>query len=77
MTLAPERTVQAETFDSLDPATGEVVATFPVDDAAAVTAAVERARAASTWWAELGWDGRKDRLDAWKRLIVAARGRAR
>ena len=70
MTLAPERTVQSETFDSLDPATGEVVATFPVDDAAAVEAAVQRARTASTWWAELGWDGRKDRLDAWKRLIV-------
>ena len=70
MTLAPERTVQSETFDSLDPATGEVVATFPVDGEAAVGAAVQRARAASTWWAELGWDGRKDRLDAWKRLIV-------
>ena len=35
------------TFDSLDPATGEVVATFPIDTADDVRAAVSRARAAA------------------------------
>ncbi len=70
MTIAPERTAQSETFDSLDPATGNVVASFPVNSDDEVRAAVERARAASTWWQELGWDGRRDRLDAWKRVIV-------
>ena len=34
------------TFDSLDPATGEVIGTYPVHDAEAVDAAVARARAA-------------------------------
>ena len=70
MTLAPERSVGTETFDSLNPRTGEVVATFPVHTEADVRAAVERAKAAAAWWRELGWSGRKQRLDAWKRLIV-------
>jgi acyl-CoA reductase-like NAD-dependent aldehyde dehydrogenase len=70
MTRAAERPTTAETFDSLDPRTGNVVATFPVHSAEDVTAAVDRARAASLWWQELGWSGRRERLDAWKRLIV-------
>ena len=40
----------AATFDSLDPSTGAVVGTFPVDDAGSVGRAVERARAAAAWW---------------------------
>jgi acyl-CoA reductase-like NAD-dependent aldehyde dehydrogenase len=70
MTLAADRPTTAETFESLDPATGNVVATFPVHTAADVAAAVGRARDASVWWQGLGWSGRKERLDAWKRLIV-------
>jgi acyl-CoA reductase-like NAD-dependent aldehyde dehydrogenase len=70
MTLAADRPVQSATFDSLDPSTGAVVATFPVNTAADVEAAVARARVAARWWRELGWSGRRDRLDAWKRLIV-------
>jgi acyl-CoA reductase-like NAD-dependent aldehyde dehydrogenase len=70
MTLATERPATAETFESLEPRTGNVVATFPVHSAADVEAAVARAREAFTWWQELGWSGRKERLDAWKRLIV-------
>jgi acyl-CoA reductase-like NAD-dependent aldehyde dehydrogenase len=68
VTLAPER--QAQTFDSLEPATGEVYASFPVHGAAEVAAAVARARAASGWWQGLGYAGRKDRLDGWKALIA-------
>ncbi|MCU1589810.1 MAG: aldehyde dehydrogenase [Frankiales bacterium] len=70
MTLATERPATAETFESLEPSTGNVVATFPVHTAAEVEAAVARARAASVWWQQLGWSGRRERLDSWKRLIV-------
>jgi acyl-CoA reductase-like NAD-dependent aldehyde dehydrogenase len=58
-------------FDSLDPATGAVVATFPVNTADEVTAAVERARPAALWWHELGFDGRKKRLRAWRSIIAS------
>lgn len=34
-------------------------------------AAVEAARPAATWWAALGYDGRRRRLTAWKRSILA------
>src|SRR5688572_24204810 len=70
MTLAADRPVQTGTFDSLNPLTGEVVASFPIATAADVQAAVARARTAASMWRELGWGGRRDRLDAWKRLIV-------
>ncbi|EID54485.1 aldehyde dehydrogenase family protein [Saccharomonospora xinjiangensis] len=59
-----------ETFDSLNPATDEVVGTHPVHDADAVEAAVTRARAAATWWASLGFDGRAERLRRWKGVLA-------
>src|SRR5690606_8195300 len=55
-------TESAETFASLNPATGEVVAEHPVHDGAAVAAAVERAREAAEWWRALGWKERRLRL---------------
>jgi acyl-CoA reductase-like NAD-dependent aldehyde dehydrogenase len=72
MTLATERTTDpaGPTFQSLEPETGQVYATFPVQSAAEVDAAVARARAASTWWAGLGFEGRKQRLDAWRVLLA-------
>jgi acyl-CoA reductase-like NAD-dependent aldehyde dehydrogenase len=60
----------AETFDSLDPATGQVHSTWPVHDEAQVEAAVMRARAASGRWAELGFAGRRTHLTAWKAEIA-------
>ncbi|MFI9384412.1 aldehyde dehydrogenase family protein [Kutzneria sp. NPDC052558] len=57
-------------FASLDPRTGEVVAHHPIHDAKQVTDAVAQARRAANWWQELGFDGRKERLDAWRRLLV-------
>jgi acyl-CoA reductase-like NAD-dependent aldehyde dehydrogenase len=63
-------TAGAETFDSVSPATGEVVATFPVHDRAAVDEVVSRARIASTWWQGLGDAGRRTRLLAFKGLIA-------
>ncbi|HVB94569.1 MAG TPA: aldehyde dehydrogenase family protein, partial [Acidimicrobiales bacterium] len=56
----------ATSFESLDPATGEVVATFPIDREVAVRFAVERARAASEWWQSIGFDGRAQHLAAYK-----------
>jgi acyl-CoA reductase-like NAD-dependent aldehyde dehydrogenase len=60
----------AEKFDSLDPTTGEIVATFPVHAANDVNAAVARARDAAAWWRDLGHHGRGRRLRAWRRLLV-------
>ncbi|WP_370325737.1 aldehyde dehydrogenase family protein [Euzebya sp.] len=61
---------QRKTFESLNPATGEPLATYPVHTAADVDNAVIRARAAASWWRDLGFDGRKDRLLAFKGLIA-------
>jgi acyl-CoA reductase-like NAD-dependent aldehyde dehydrogenase len=57
-------------FASLDPRTGEVVAHHPIHDAQQVADAVAQARRAGKWWQELGFAGRKERLDAWRRLLV-------
>ncbi|HET7408367.1 MAG TPA: aldehyde dehydrogenase family protein [Mycobacteriales bacterium] len=63
MSLTADRTeTDRQTFDSTNPATGEVVGTFPVHDSADAQAAVKRARDASVWWRDLGFDGRRARL---------------
>ena len=63
------------TFDSLSPATSEVIATFPVCGEQDVADAVERARAAAAWWAGLGWKEREQRLLAWKSHLTRYIGR--
>ncbi len=63
-------TSTGETFDSLSPATDEVVGTYPVHTEADVAAAVARARAAAVWWAELGFAGRAERLQRWKGVVT-------
>jgi aldehyde dehydrogenase (NAD+) len=65
-----DRHATTETFESTDPATGAVVGVFPVHDADAVRETVERARAAAGTWAELGFDGRKQRLAAWRGYLA-------
>ncbi|MEU6645924.1 aldehyde dehydrogenase family protein [Saccharomonospora sp. NPDC046836] len=55
-----------ETFDSLNPATDEVIGTYPVHSADEVQAAVDRARAAARWWESLGFAGRAERLARWR-----------
>jgi hypothetical protein len=52
------------------PATGAVVGTYAVDDAAAVGAAVERAGEAALWWGRLGFDGRRRRLLDYKAVLA-------
>ncbi len=70
MTLAPDTALGTDTFDSLDPGSGQVVGTFPVHDAQAVQAAVDRAREAALWWQAQGWQGRRGHLRAWKGEIA-------
>ncbi len=66
---------QVETFDSLNPATSEVIATFPVHGQAEVDAAVERAHQAAAWWSGLDAKQRRTRLLAWKSHLIRYIGR--
>ena len=70
MTAIDRDLTVTSTFESLNPATGEVIATFPVDTEDEVNSAVERARAAAAWWRGLGFDGRKRRLRAFKATLA-------
>jgi acyl-CoA reductase-like NAD-dependent aldehyde dehydrogenase len=61
---------KAETFDSLNPATDEVVGSYPVHTGEDVALAVAQARTASVWWNDLGFAGRAERLQRWKGIIT-------
>jgi len=61
------------TFDSLDPRTGDVIASYPRHTPEQVEAVVARARRATQWWAGLGFDGRAKKLGAWRALLDARR----
>ena len=63
---APAWGTAGDTFESVNPATGEVLATFGVDGQREVAAAVRRAQDAATWWGGLDWPDRRLRLLAWK-----------
>ncbi|MBG0828345.1 aldehyde dehydrogenase family protein [Planomonospora sp. ID67723] len=63
-------TTEQRTFDSLDPATGAVVGTHPVQDARAVRAAVAEAERAAEWWGGLGWAERRRRLLDYKAVVT-------
>ena len=69
-TYPPAGAPTLDRFDSLDPATGEVLASWPVDDERSVSEAVDRARVAAQWWADLGYDARQERMLAWKGVVV-------
>ena len=71
----PGQAGPAQTFDTLNPATSEVIATFPAMPESEVDATVERARFAATWWAGLDWKERQTRLLAWKSHITRYLGR--
>ncbi len=63
------------TFDTLNPATSEVIATFPVFGEDEVAETVERAHQAAAWWAGLSAKDRRTRLLAWKSHIIRYIGR--
>jgi acyl-CoA reductase-like NAD-dependent aldehyde dehydrogenase len=65
----------AESFDSLNPATSEVIATFGVFGENDVAQTVERAHQAASWWAGLPWAERRTRLLAWKSYLTRYIGR--
>ncbi len=65
-----DRHATTQTFESTNPASGAVVGVFPMHDADAVNETVERARAAATHWGELGFDGRKERLSAYRGYLA-------
>jgi succinate-semialdehyde dehydrogenase / glutarate-semialdehyde dehydrogenase len=67
-------TVDSETFDSVNPATGEPVGTFPVHTDEQVKSTVDRARAAAAWWDGLGYDGRAKRLRTWQARLANRAG---
>jgi acyl-CoA reductase-like NAD-dependent aldehyde dehydrogenase len=72
-TTRSRRTSGEPTFDSVSPATGELVGTFPIHDEGEVREAVQRARKASQWWGELGFDGRRERLRAFAGTLTRRR----
>lgn len=61
----------SQRFDSLNPTTGEVLASFPVHSPDDVHAAVRTARSASRYWRELGEGGRRAALRKWRAYLVA------
>src|SRR4051794_15645914 len=65
-TGAPSR----ETFDSLSPATGERLASYPIASAQDVAEAVARAHKAFDWWGPLSFDERRRHLVAWRSRIA-------
>src|SRR4029450_9910882 len=62
----PGRTTSA----SVSPAPGEIIGSFPIDGPEQVAAAVARARQAAEGWAELGFEGRRKALLAFKPLLA-------
>ena len=72
-TQSPAR--PAESFDSLNPATSEVIATFGVFGEDDVARTVEQAHEAASWWASLPWAERRTRLLAWKSYLTRYIGR--
>ncbi|RJQ66876.1 aldehyde dehydrogenase family protein [Pseudonocardiaceae bacterium YIM PH 21723] len=62
---------RTDVLESLDPRTGEVIATFPIHSDQEVRDIVVRAREAAKWWDELGFSGRAKRIDAWRKHMVA------
>src|SRR5919112_3187209 len=65
-----DRHATTQTFESTNPASGAVVGVFPIHDADAVEETVGRARTAATHWAALGFDGRKERLSAYRGYLA-------
>lgn len=57
-------------FESLDPATGEVIATHEIYSKSDVDSAVQLAHEAKLKWQKLGFNGRRQVLNNWKKVLV-------
>jgi acyl-CoA reductase-like NAD-dependent aldehyde dehydrogenase len=64
-------TSRKKTFDSINPVSGEVLATFPVDGKETVSLVVESAHEALYKWQHLGFKGRKKVLLDWSKYLVS------
>src|SRR4051794_20113826 len=73
VTADRRQTNEGRTFESVSPATGDVVATLPINDEAEVRQAVQVARKAAQWWQDLGFDGRRERLRAYAGVLTRRR----
>ncbi|RIV36561.1 aldehyde dehydrogenase family protein [Micromonospora radicis] len=62
--------IEGDHLISTNPATGEEAGRVPLSTVVDVERTVERARTAGQWWAGLGFDGRRDRLLRWRRLLA-------
>ena len=63
--LTPDAATGVRTFDLTHPATGAHVGTYPVHTAADVAERIAKGRVAQQWWEQLGFDGRKKRMNRW------------
>ncbi len=70
MTVLSNAPTAGATFDSLAPATGHRLASYPVEGPEQVHAAVARARVASAAWGALDFDERRRHLVAWRSVIA-------
>jgi aldehyde dehydrogenase (NAD+) len=70
VTITADSPASTETFDSLDPATGAVLASHPIAGPGEVAAAVARAREAAAWWRDQGEKGRRALLRAWRAEVA-------
>lgn len=61
---------KVKSFDSHNPVTGEVFATFPLDAQREVSHAVSQARSHTQQWRQLGFMGRKKVLLAWAHVLI-------
>ena len=59
-----------DTFESLNPANGDVVGVHPVASEAEVDAAVARGREEAEWWGALSFDERAEILLTWRSVIT-------
>ena len=71
-TLEPTTAADApvKTFDSLNPANGDVVGTHLIASKAEVDEAVARGREAADWWGALSFDERAEHLLTWRSVIT-------
>ena len=59
-----------ESFEVRNPATGEMVGSYPVHTAEDIAERVAKGREAQKWWAAQGFAGRKKRMHAWVRWLA-------
>jgi aldehyde dehydrogenase (NAD+) len=63
-------TPSGATFESLNPANGDVVGVHPIHSRADVDGAVQRARDAADWWGGLSFEERAEYLLTWRSVIT-------